>query len=236
MVNQETKVWSTLPFLLFQKIMDNSFFTQKSIDKQEKMTKILPLSLYCPPRRYMELMEDNRNEFLARIGLKKKQLEEALARLRENQKEYYDRLSNDSITDESDHAQREVSLHGTYSMIEKKTRELRKIDHIVKKVLKDEEFGVCEECGDPIPAERLLIVPETNLCIACQRELEKFDQLRGFSGNVKPHFEGGGKSELDDFEDTDEFHYSMMDAELDVFPIPSVEDEGLELQGFDGPE
>ncbi len=181
-------------------------------------------------------MEDNRNEFLARIGLKKKQLEEALNRLRENQKEYYDKLSNDSMTDESDHAQREVSLHSSYSLIEKKTRELRKIDRLVKKVLKDQEFGICEECGDPIPAERLLIVPETNLCITCQRELEKSAQLRGFSANVKSYFEGEGKSELDDFEDTDEFRYGMMDAELDVFPIRSVEDEGFEPQGLEGPE
>ena len=74
------------------------------------MTKILPLSIQCSLRRCIELMEDNRNEFLARIGFKKKQLEEALNRLRENQKEYYERLSNDSMTDESDYAQREVSL------------------------------------------------------------------------------------------------------------------------------
>ena len=180
-------------------------------------------------------MEDNRNEFLARIEFKKKQLEEALNRLRENQKEYYDKLSNDSMTDESDHAQQEVSLHSAYSLIEKKTRELRKIDHLVKKVLMDQEFGICEECGDPIPAERLLIVPETNLCITCQRELEKFVQLRGFSGNVKSSLEGKGKSDLDDFEDTDEFQYGMMDAELDVFSIPAVEDEGFESQGLDGP-
>lgn len=181
-------------------------------------------------------MEDNRNEFLARIGFKKKQLEEALNRLRENQKEYYERLSNDSMTDESDYAQREVSLQGTYTLIEKKTRELQKIDLLVNKVLKDQEFGICEECGDPIPVERLLIVPETVLCITCQRELEKFAQLRGFSGNVKPHFEGKGKSELDDFEDVDEFHYGMMDAELEVMPIPAGEDERIEFQGLDGPE
>ena len=187
-------------------------------------------------RETHKLMEENNNAFLTQIQCKKKQLEAALYRLRENQKEYYDKLSNDCITDESDHAQREVSLHDTYSLIEKKTRELQKIDHLVKKVLMDEEFGICEECGDPIPAERLLIVPETNLCISCQRELEKFVQQRSFSGNVKSYFEGNGKSEWDDFDDTDEFQYSLMDAELDIFPVPAAEDEGLESQGLDGPE
>ena len=181
-------------------------------------------------------MEDNRNAFLAQIECKKKQLEEALNRLRENRKDYYDKLSNDSMTDESDHAQREVTLHSAYSLIEKKTRELRKIDILVNKVLKDQEFGICEECGDPIPFERLLIVPETNLCIACQRELEKFVQLRGFSGNVRPHFEGERKGELDALEGADELHYGIMDAELDVFPIPAIEDDGFDFQGLDGPE
>ena len=216
--------------------MDTSFFPKYSIDKQKKMTKIHPLSFQCPLRRCVKLMEDNRNEFLALIRLKKDQLEAALDQLKENQKEYYERLSDDSMTDESDHAQREVSLHSTYSLIEKKTRELKKLGLLEKKMLRDQEFRICEECGDPIPVERLLIVPETNLCIACQRDLEKFAQLRGFSGDGKPHFEGRGTSEVDDLSDTDEFQYDVMDAELDVLPIPPAEDEGFELQGLDGPE
>ena len=180
-------------------------------------------------------MEDNRNEFLTRLELKKKQIEETLNRLRENQKEYYDKSSNDTMMDESDNAQREVSLHSAYSLIEKKTRELQKTDLLLNKLLKDQEFGICEECGDPIPVERLLIVPETNLCIACQRDLEKSIQLRGFSSDAKSFLAGQRKSEFDDFEDTDEFQYGIMDTELDVFPIPAEEDEGLEFQGPDGP-
>ena len=34
-------------------------------------------------------------------------------------------------------------------------------------------YGVCVECGKPIPPERLEIVPETRWCIECQRRRER---------------------------------------------------------------
>jgi phage/conjugal plasmid C-4 type zinc finger TraR family protein len=33
-------------------------------------------------------------------------------------------------------------------------------------------YGVCEECGQQIPAERLQARPEATLCVECQRQLE----------------------------------------------------------------
>jgi RNA polymerase-binding transcription factor DksA len=32
-------------------------------------------------------------------------------------------------------------------------------------------YGACATCGDPISYDRLLIVPETSMCIACARQL-----------------------------------------------------------------
>lgn len=43
----------------------------------------------------------------------------------------------------------------------------------LKKVLQksgDETFGLCESCSEPIPFERLKILPETTRCIPCQNE------------------------------------------------------------------
>jgi len=31
----------------------------------------------------------------------------------------------------------------------------------------DSEFGICADCGNPIPAGRIMIMPETNLCVHC---------------------------------------------------------------------
>ena len=35
------------------------------------------------------------------------------------------------------------------------------------KMIHDPDFGLCHECEEPIPFERLMIVPESNLCVEC---------------------------------------------------------------------
>lgn len=118
-------------------------------------------------------MEDNREKLMKQLNLQKRQFEQALQQLIKSQKEYNDSVYDENLSDESDQAQREISAHRNYSLIEKKTRELEKIDRLIQKISRDEKFGECEECGDLIPLARLLIVPETSLCIDCQREQEK---------------------------------------------------------------
>jgi DnaK suppressor protein len=34
-------------------------------------------------------------------------------------------------------------------------------------MINDPDFGLCRECEDPIPFARLMIVPESNLCVQC---------------------------------------------------------------------
>jgi len=38
--------------------------------------------------------------------------------------------------------------------------------------LDDDDFGLCVECDTPIPAARLLAVPESRMCVACAAKLE----------------------------------------------------------------
>jgi DnaK suppressor protein len=35
------------------------------------------------------------------------------------------------------------------------------------KMIDDPDFGMCRECEEPIPFERLMIVPESDLCVEC---------------------------------------------------------------------
>ena len=153
-------------------------------------------------------MEKNRKKFLDQLNKKRREFEQALQRLIENQRAYNGHLHGDQFTDESDHAQREISAASIYSLIERKTRELKQIDRLIQKITQDENFGICEECGEPIPTKRLLAVPETTLCVNCQRELEKMDQLRsltarnsmGYGTNITSEWEQDTDSELGDFE------------------------------------
>lgn len=35
------------------------------------------------------------------------------------------------------------------------------------KHINDPEFGICADCGKPIPAGRIMIMPETTFCVHC---------------------------------------------------------------------
>ena len=116
--------------------------------------------------------------FMETIMNRKREVEALLFHLKQNQEEYNALLAEDGGSDESDQAQKEIVASNNYRLIERKTRELKQIETIIKRLTKDEQVGECEECGDPIPLPRLLAVPETTLCVACQRELEKFTRMR----------------------------------------------------------
>jgi DnaK suppressor protein len=162
-------------------------------------------------------MRDNQDILLEQLNLRKEDIEKTLERLVENQKEYYSQFSNDNLRDESDHAQREISVQSNYSLIEKKTRELKGIEYLIKKISRDEGYGVCEECGGLIPPERLLIVPEASLCVECQRELERFVHSRNRAGGIRSAFAAEREREsaadgLDILED------ELVDFDFEIFP------------------
>jgi DnaK suppressor protein len=41
------------------------------------------------------------------------------------------------------------------------------------------DYGLCEECGEPINIKRLQLMPFTRLCVPCQSEQERQARLRG---------------------------------------------------------
>ena len=129
-------------------------------------------------RKAGRVKDDFRSAFLASLQAKKEDLEETLAGLLSSRKEYNGELTAGDYIDEVDDAQREISASSHYGLIERKNRELRKVEHLLGRILKEEEFGLCDECGARIPRERLMAAPEATLCIACQREMEKEDYRR----------------------------------------------------------
>jgi len=119
--------------------------------------------------------DDFRTAFMKSIELKKQELQQTLDRLMKSRQEYEGQLTAGDFIDEVDDAQREISAYSQFSLIERKNKELQKIEYLLNRVAEEQDFGLCEECGTRIPKERLLLVPEATLCVACQRELEKMD-------------------------------------------------------------
>jgi DnaK suppressor protein len=173
---------------------------------------------------------DFRIAFLESLREKKEEIKESLDRLKKSRSEYSGQLTAGEFIDEVDDAQREISAYSHYSLIERKITELRKVEHLIDRLSKDEEFGLCEECGNPIPKERLLIMPEATLCVPCQREIEKLDQRRFIISRGTPNFgtrrevdwEPGGGSE-DDENILIEYHIGSL-------PEVDIEESDLENQ------
>ena len=60
----------------------------------------------------------------------------------------------------------------TISLINSLEDKLHSIEHAVS-VAASGRYGTCEVCGQPIPGERLQIMPETTLCVQCASKLEQ---------------------------------------------------------------
>ena len=58
------------------------------------------------------------------------------------------------------------------SLIASQQAKLRALDHAIA-AAKAGTYGICEMCGQPIPDERLRIIPETTLCVRCAGKVER---------------------------------------------------------------
>jgi RNA polymerase-binding protein DksA len=56
--------------------------------------------------------------------------------------------------------------------IRRDVEELRRVEHALAR-LKRGEYGICQSCGNPIAAARLLVLPSAVLCIECQARAEQ---------------------------------------------------------------
>jgi RNA polymerase-binding transcription factor DksA len=176
--------------------------------------------------------EDFQARFLKNLMAKREEVEQTITRLIESQRAYGNLFSGDGLIEDLDHADREISAQTFCKLIERKGRELDKIDLLIRRIMHDEEFGLCEECGERIPEERLFIVPEATLCVPCLREIEKIESRSGVARGSHPssHWKKGQEwAEQEDADDdsgffitTDDDYVSFQDMEeLDVEERPA---------------
>jgi DnaK suppressor protein len=159
---------------------------QKVVKKgsRRNKNKVMPIGEAGSKKKKRRLSiksQDFRARSLENLTAKRHEVEETLERLTERQKAYEGLLSAHDFIEEVDQAEREISAQTHYSLLERKNKELKKIETLIRRIAEDEEFGRCEECGKRIPDKRLLIVPEATRCVPCQREMEKWDLKVGLA-------------------------------------------------------
>jgi len=169
-------------------------------------------------------MEKARSKLLKKLNSKREEYEQALNLLMSDRMAYTDPSSGDTGGDEFDDAQREISVSHLYTLIERKTRELRGINRLIERITANENYGLCEECGQSIPPKRLLILPDATLCVSCQSVAEKSANLRN-RPSIPVRRLGKSEEVMDDgWDEMDGSHYGLTDLELDMLPTFELED------------
>ena len=156
---------------------------------------------------------DLRSMLLENLVRRKRELDSVLTQARRLWRDQGAGLGAQEPADEVDGALCETSTHNLCSLIERKSMELRKIDGLIRRIKEDEEFGLCEECGDPIPAARLMVLPDATLCVPCQSRQERSNGLRK-GGTWRSGYAADRRSR--DWEDPDIEENAIFDTAVDL--------------------
>lgn len=66
--------------------------------------------------------------------------------------------------------------------------------------LKENVYGACEECGEPIAEDRLRALPSTRVCVECQSKMEREQKIKGARFEEEPGLGILERSESDEEE------------------------------------
>ena len=84
-------------------------------------------------------------------------------------------LDASELPDEMDLASSEYMQSFTFRLRGRERHFLQKIEKALKK-MDEGEFGVCDDCEEPISIKRLEARPETELCIRCKEDQERTER------------------------------------------------------------
>ena len=119
-------------------------------------------------------------------ALKDKLLAEA-ERIRTNfqlKKSEYENSSATGAKDEVDSANDNILLAADMRFSNRESLYFKKIMKTLTKV-ESEQYGMCDECGDPITYTRLLARPTSEMCILCKEESEREESQNFFERRSK---------------------------------------------------
>ena len=180
-----------------------------------------------------EVVDDPRETFIRNLMVKKEEIEQVILNLKEKRKGYSENFSSSEVLEEMDRADAEISSQQDYSFLERKNAELKRIETLISRVLKNEEFGWCEECGERISQARLSVMPDATRCTACQSEIERRESRMGLSMRSyrsSPKKVGWEDDDSDDSEELERITWDLT-KNLSLDGLEEVEVAGLSAEG-----
>jgi len=173
-----------------------------------------------------EFMEDPRETFIRNLTVKKEAIERVIRDLMEKRKGYREYFSSNEVFEEMDRADAEISSQQDYSFLERKNAELKKIETLIEKVLKNEDFGWCEECGERISQARLSVMPDATRCTACQSDHEKRESQMGIS--LRSYRSRPKKVDWEDEDSDDSNEFEKLTRNLNTFSLDGMEEADVD--------
>jgi len=79
--------------------------------------------------------------------------------------------------DEIDLATGEISRELDARISMRQHKQIKEIEEALERI-KHGEYGTCDECGEPIPEQRLRLFPAAKLCVRCQEEFDNYEKFR----------------------------------------------------------
>ena len=81
-------------------------------------------------------------------------------------------IDDSETPDPVDLAVRNYSKNVMLAVSENESRQLVLIDEALRRI-DDEEFGICQNCENPIQAKRIAALPWARYCLSCQELVEQ---------------------------------------------------------------
>lgn len=124
-----------------------------------------------------KISEEKRRELLRKFLIKKREeiVKEAKTEIARYLKGETKQLVETAL-DDGDWSVIDLSEDINFKRLETHRENLTKIDEALRK-LAEGTYGICEDCGEEIPPERLEVMPFAILCRDCQEKKEEFEKL-----------------------------------------------------------
>lgn len=75
------------------------------------------------------------------------------------------------------------------ALLAKHRKTLSDVRYALRKINND-DYGICEDCGEDIPDKRLLLVPTATLCVSCKEVAEEDSAKYSFRSESEFAFDG----------------------------------------------
>lgn len=141
------------------------------------------------------------DEFRVNLEAMRKQIQQGIKHRLAAKREVDLKDIGDAFDDASEGREQELG----YLMNSRDREKMMKIEEALRRITSG-DYGVCEECEEPIGVKRLKAMPFTRLCLKCQEEEEQWEQIareRELEEDERQYFELA-ESELQDAEEEEE--------------------------------